>query len=284
MACIDKIDLTYLINISLFGLFALLAGCQTKTEVQSFSDDKEEVNFPIIIDTSEFKPSKREDTWLKTADYELLYIGKWKDTIYADYGLKHYPVLLPLPPPPGSELDPTDTAGYHKRMTEHKMYEYYVDWMSPDNYKSWHEADISITVDTSQRIKNDEIKVDWDYRYFEAFPVLLENLDEDTIAIGYGHFLPLITEAMDSLGNWKPIEEKWIYSCGMGVGTIILPPNEIGLSATTIYHGNYSTTLRLRIDNTFSNEFKGNINYRQFESMFNDQGDYKEEYKKEMKK
>lgn len=72
--------------------------------------------------------------------------------------------------------------------------------------------------------------------------------------------------------------------CGNGVGTIILPPNEIGLSATMIYNGNYSTTLRLKIDSTFSNEFKGNINYRQFESMFNDQGDYKEEYKKEMKK
>ena len=51
-----------------------------------------------------------------------------------------------------------------------------------------------------------------------------------------------------------------------------------------IYHGNYSTTLRLRIDSTFSNEFKGNINYRQFESMFNDQGDYKEEYIKRNEK
>lgn len=68
---------------------------------------------------------------------------------------------------------------------------------------------------------------------------------------------------------------------GNGIGTIILPPKEIGHTATMIYHGNYSTTLRLRIGNTFSIEFIGNINYRQFESMFNKQGEYKEAYKKE---
>ena len=113
---------------------------------------------------------------------------------------------------------------------------------------------------------------------------MIQNIGTDTITIAYGDFLPLITEAKDSIGNWKPIEEKWTYMCGNGVGSIILPPNEIGLSATMVYHGNYPTTLRLRIDSSFSNEFMGRINYRQFESMFNKQGEYKEEYKQEMKK
>ena len=272
-----------LINISIFGLLVVLVSCQTKTEKQSISNDKEEFKFPVIVDTSDFRTSKREATWLSTANYELLYIGKWKDTLYPDYGLKYYPISPP-PPPPGSETEPSDTIGFQKRLSEQSMYHYYIDWMAPNNYKSWHEAEFSITVDTTQRIKNDDIHVKSESPFFESYPVLIKNIDKDTITIGYGHFLPLITEAKDSTGNWKPIEERWTYMCGNGVGTIILPPNEIGLSATMIYHGNYFTTLRLRIDSTFSNEFMGNINYRQFESMFNNQGDYKEEYKKEMKK
>jgi len=247
------------------------------------SFEKEKFRFPVVIDTSDIKISKREATWLSTANYELLYIGKWQDSIYPDYKLKYYPIA-PLPPtPPANEFDPNDTIGYHKRLTEHKMYPYYIDWMTPVNYKSWRNADFSIKVDTTQRVKNDDINVNWDEPFFEAYPVLIENKEKDTIIIGYGHFLPLITEAKDSTGNWRPIEKRWTYMCGNGVGTIILPPSEIGLSATMIYHGDFSTSLRLRINSTFSNEFKGNINYRQFESMFNDQGDYKEEYKKELK-
>ena len=277
----DKTDLRQTINISILGLFVILMSCKRKSAEQSVSNVK--VKFPVIVDTSDFKTSKREATWLSTANYELLYIGKWTDTIYPDYSLKYYPIPPPPPPLPGEKFDPTDTIGYHKRLTEHKMYPYYIDWMAPANYKSWRVADISITVDTTQRVKNDDIHVNWDDPFFEAYPVLIENKENDTITIAYGDFVPLITEAKDSTGNWRPIEEDWVYMCGNGVGTIILPPNEIGLSATMIYHGNYSTTLRLRIDSIFSNEFKGNINYRQFESKFNSQGEFKEEYKSEMK-
>ncbi|MDB2473783.1 hypothetical protein N9W70_04965 [Schleiferiaceae bacterium] len=270
------------INISIFGLFVILMSCKRKSAEQSVSNNKEEFKFPVIVDTSGFKTSKREATWLSTANYELLYIGEWKDTIYPDYSLKYYPIPPPPPPPSGGKLEPSDTIGYHKRLTEHKMYPYYIDWMAPANYKSWRAADISIKVDTTQRIKNDDIHANWDDPFFEAYPVLIENKENDTITIAYGHFVPLITEAKDSTGNWRPIEKEWQPHGWYGM--VILPPTQIGLSATMIYHGNYSTTLRLRIDSTFSNEFKGNINYRQFESMFNDQGDYKEEYKKEMKK
>jgi hypothetical protein len=273
--------LRYFIHILIIGLFAILVSCKTETNEQFVSPVKEMFKFPVIIDTTDYKISKRESTWLSTADYELLYIGKWKDTIYPNYKLKYYPLpdLSSI-----DQMEPSDTIGYHKMLTEHMMYPYYIDWMAPNHHKSWHEAELSIVVDTSQRVINDYFNVKSESPFFEAYPVLIENIDEDTITIGYGHFIPLITEAKDSAGNWRPIEENWKYGCGNGVGTIILPPNEIGLSATMIYHGDYSTTLRLRIDSSFSNEFKGSINYRQFESMFNDQGDYKEEYKNEMKK
>lgn len=275
--------LKHFINISIFGLFAILVSCQSETNDKSVSIEKEEFKFPLIIDTSDFKTSKREATWLSTANYELLYIGNWKDTINPNYKLKYYPITPPPPRPTGNKYEPSDTIGYHKKMTEHEMYPYYIEWMTPANFKSWRDAEFSIKVDTSQRVKNDDIHVNWDEPYFEAYPVLIENKEKDTIAIAYGQFVPLITEAKDSTGNWRPIEKDKVYMCGNGVGTVILPPNEMALSATMVYHGDYSTTLRLRIDSTFSNEFNGNINYRQFESKFNDEGNYKEEYKMEMK-
>jgi len=275
--------LSHFINISIIGLVLFLVGCQTETKEQPVSIEQKAFKFPVIMDTSAFKTSKREATWLSTANYELLYIGKWKDTIYPDYGLKQFPIPPP-PPPPGSKADPSDTFGYRKRLKEHKMHPYHIDWRAPDNYKSWKGAELSITVDTTQRVRNDDFHMRWEEPFFEAFPVLIENKEHDTIAIAYGDFVPLIAEAKDSTGNWLPIEEDWIYGCGNGVGTVILPPGEIGLSATMIYHGNYPTSLRLRMDSTFSNQFKGNINYRQFESMFNEDGSYTDEYKMEMKK
>ncbi len=263
-----------LFKISIIGLFVIIVSCRNeKKEYLNINKKSEAFRFPVIIDTSTFSFFKREATWISTANYELLYIGKWKDTIYPDYGLKYYPIQ-PFP------SDFEDTFDYQKIITKNKMYLYYVDWLAPKKYKHWNMAKISIVVDTTQRVKNDDILAHSDDLFFEAYPVLIENLDIDTIKIGYGHFLPLITEAKDSSGNWRPIEKDWNYVCGNGVGTIILPPKEIGLSATMIYHGNYSTTLRLRIDSNISNEFIGTINYRQFESKFDEQGEYKDEYKR----
>ena len=123
----DKTDLRQTINISIFGLFVILMSCKRKSAEQSVSNNKEEFKFPVIVDTSGFKTSKREATWLSTANYELLYIGEWKD----DLSRLQFKVLsnsTPPPPPPyGGRLEPSDTIGYHKRLTEHKMYPYYID-------------------------------------------------------------------------------------------------------------------------------------------------------------
>ena len=42
--------------------------------------------------------------------------------------------------------------------------------MAPANYKSWRAADISIKVDTTQRIKNDDIHANWDDRSLKPIP------------------------------------------------------------------------------------------------------------------
>lgn len=263
-------------KIKLIIFFAFFVSCQIEKNEQTGNLEKlGEFKFPLIVDTSDFKTSKREATWLSTANFQLLYIGEWKDTIYPDYRPKYYSIPPPPPPPPGSNIEPSDTIGFHKSLSEYPMSKYYIAWTDPRHFKSWRQAQLSILVDTTQSVKNGNHNVDLDNPYFKAYPVLIENKGHNTIMVGYGHYIPLITEAKDSIGNWKPIEKKWTYMCGNGVGSIILPPNEIGLSATMIYHGDFSTTLRLRIDSTFSNEFKGNINYRQFERTSNKRGDYK---------
>jgi hypothetical protein len=276
------------IQILTIGLLTCLLACESnkvdETNIVEIENENEEIKFPIITDTIDIKPSKREVSWLTIARYKLLYIGDWRDTIIPDYRLQFYPYPLP-PPPPGVNTYILDTIGYHKRHKEHRMFPFYDDGTVPINVKSNYQALISITVDTTQRVKNDISYGIMDSSYFEAYPVLIENKDTDTISIGFGGPLPLmlklITEAKDSLGIWKPIEEERIYHHVNS--SIILPPNKIGLSATMIYHGDYPTTMRLRIADTFSNEFKGTINYRQFESRYNEQGEYKEEYKQEMK-
>lgn len=273
----------HLIKISLVGFFIFFVSCQTMENGQSVTVENEGLKFPVIKDTSQFVTSKRKATWLSTASYGLLYIGKWKDTIYPDYSLKYYSIAPPPPPPPGSDFDLSDTLGFYKRITEHKIYPYHIDWEAPNYHKTWQEAKISILVDTTQRVKNEDIEVNKNGHFFDAYPVLIKNKDSDTITITFGDFVPLITEAKDSTGNWRPIEKRKRYKCGMGIGAIILPPDEVVLTATMIYQGNYQTSLRLKIDSTFSNEFKGNINYRQFESMFNNQGNFKDEYKNELR-
>ena len=91
-------------------------------------------------------------------------------------------------------------------------------------------------------------------------------------------------KAKDSLSNWKPVEKKWTYICGNGVGSIILPPNEIVITSAMIYNGGHETDLRLKIGKNYSKTYKGKINYRQFDSKFDDSGNYREEYIKEKKK
>jgi hypothetical protein len=89
-------------------------------------------------------------------------------------------------------------------------------------------------------------------------------------------------EAKDSTGNWRPIEEPYVYMCGNGVGTIILPPTEVVLSFVPITNGNYLTQLRLVFGNNHSAPYVGYINYRQFERPFDQRGNFKEEFLREM--
>src|SRR5690606_27898330 len=133
-------------------------------------------------------------------------------------------------------------------------------YYSNDKFKQAYNSVISIHVDMHQKIKN--VKK----TFYNAFPIILKNIEADTLAIFYCLYLLIIMEAKYSNNTWKKIEDpiKWI--CIPIYDKIILPPGEIALSSAIIYHGNYSTDLRLKMGHNYSNVFKGNINYNMFKN------------------
>lgn len=227
---------------------------------------------PVIYDTSEVAQHMVfgydfDKTWLSTAEYTYAYIGEYADTIFIDYHLAYIQMSPPHP------LPPSDSLSNQTRQTDlsksYKKSKYY--FQRGLGFKHWSKADFEITVDTSTIIEG-------------GFPIMIRNLDKDSAAVAYGSHIPLIMQAKDTAGVWKPIERRFVYGCGVGLGTLVLPPDEIVLSFAPVQKGNFETELRLALDSCFSNTFRGSINLRQFESRFDDTGNYKEEYLEERKK
>lgn len=222
--------------------------------------------FPIVLDTLGIEEllDFHEDeipTWLSTSNYKLYYIGVEKDTVYLNPFI--YSATQPLP------FGMKKTILENIPVRENPFKKYYIEWDEEMKYKDWTQCKIEIQIGSTYKISN-------------LFPVMLTNHDTDTIFIGYGSQIPLVMEGIDSTGAWKPIQERYIYMCGVGVSSIILPPNECLLTLAPIFNGNYKTKLRLTLGDNHSKPFFGFINYRQFQSKFDASGYYNNEYKREM--
>lgn len=205
-----------------------------------------------------------ESSWLPTGEYEPLYIGPEKDTIMVDHLLtaKFYHGI------------PLEWFKNPDSIPKPEYADYYLDWMDTTHSPVTIEvAELKIFVDTTQKVSG----------YRASYPVFIKNLFSDTVLIAYGEMINAVMEAKNSEGEWKPIEEPWRWMCGTGVGHVMLPPNEIVLTSAVIYTGEFKTEMRIKIGKSYSNTFYGSIHPRQFESMFNSSGYYKEEYKKELK-
>lgn len=236
-------------------------GC--KNEEKKIKPKSEPVTvFPTIVNPRNLKYESLFDdetpTWISTADYNFNYIGKLKDSI--SLGIESFSIAeFPQNRKKGSKIE--------KRQRPNA--EYYIEWDKKNRYSFMQEQKVEIQI-SSKKINN-------------FHTALLRNRTKDTIPIGFGDKIPLILEAKNKLGKWEPIQKRFVYMCGNGVGTIILPPKEIAITLVPIFKGNYKTLLRLSMGSNKSNAIWGNINYRQFESKFDVNGEYKEEYKKEMK-
>ena len=140
-------------------------------------------------------------------------------------------------------------------------------------FKNYREGKVTIIVDTTQTIKF--LKTTYNYtkeeleeNYYNSHPVLVKNTDEQEIQIGYGLYIPLLLEAKNKNGQWQFIERYHAAGCGNCLNQIYFKPNEILITTSVIYKGAFTTKLRLRLGNNFSNEFTGNINITQFKNSF----------------
>ncbi len=143
--------------------------------------------------------------------------------------------------------------------------------------------DINIFVDTSQIIgeffkfpepppplsyKKEILKEDRLFYSYKSYPVVIKNLSKDTLYASFGEIIPIYIEAIDSSNQWKPIQNRFQYFCGVGVSRFYLPKNEIMVSNCKIFKGNFKTKMRMVFgyeEKIYSNEFSGKINYTQFD-------------------
>jgi hypothetical protein len=79
--------------------------------------------------------------------------------------------------------------------------------------------------------------------------------------------LPIIQEALDSKGRWRPIEYLPVSFCGNSDHRVFLPSEQYWEFAAPTYSGKQRTRLRFVLQQEhpiYSNEFEGSINSQQF--------------------
>lgn len=217
---------------------------------------------PVALDTTYNELPYREEKWLSWASYYPLYLGPRNDTIHADHSLKY------------SKGQPHPRSGKDGSIAAQGCF---IDWMDRREFSGPDPFNIALLVDTTRIIANEGDHFDQPEPAFKAFPVFLVNQGPDTIHVGYGEFLNMITEARTETGEWKPIEEPFTYMCGNGVGSIVLPPGFIALTSAPIHMGDLPTECRVRFGPKVSSTFNASIDRRQFESRFDANGNYKVE-------
>lgn len=232
-------------RIELFVIALLFAFSCTREESDSQIAISESENRIIFNDSNKTNLIKDTATSITVAKFHPLYFGIPKNKIDINHNIEEL----------GFEFD---------------------DWSA---YRYPDTTDLSIFVDTSQIIaslqpysqqiidQNNQVKFEIRYHRLESYPVTILNVSSDTLNIGYGIFLPMVIEAVDSSGSWQPIQELFIYFCGTGLSHYYLPPGNIVVSACKKFEGSYSTKMRLVYGfhkECYSNEFWGTMDYKQF--------------------
>jgi hypothetical protein len=212
----------------------------------------EDLNFPLIIDDlTERDMDSTKVGSINGIQHLLYYIGKEQDTLTVNRRIRP---LYYIPPFNGEG----DYETWFKDGGPGVFGEYFLytsEKTNLDGIKLSDTLNLLIKVDTTQLINN---------RGFKSYPVLISNKSESSVVIGYCRDIQLLTEAKDPNGVWRPIEKRYRSECCVAGEYIILPNNEIALTSEVIYVGEFNTLLRLKIKNSYSNEFEGSINLSQF--------------------
>lgn len=227
----------------------IVFGCKNVSERENFTQKKNK-QFPVIVDTLKLDSIIPVNVnKMYHGEHNVFYIGKEKDTIEVGEILKGLP---PLPSPIPIQQKRSIAK---PKVIKKKHFKYFKEWTNRGTYVSKDSVKLKIKVDTNQIINNG---------FKLSYPVFIKNIDTDTCYIGYGRHIPIEMQAFNCKNEWRNIEEKYTYGCGMGIDRIILPENEILITTALIYSGNFKTKLRLKFGNNYSNEFYGTINEGQF--------------------
>ncbi|MBK1898026.1 hypothetical protein [Chryseobacterium paridis] len=198
-----------------------------------------------INNKAKFYKSNEKNSW----EREPIYMGNNQEEVINKFENNR---LISI----GNHSENTCDKGYIKR--------------EKNSFKNAFEGNVNIFVDTNQKIKFSKVvyhkKGLNTFDFFYANPVILTNNDSQDVQIGYGYYIPLIMQAQNEKGEWKDIENYYFADCGTCLSMIYFKPNEITITTSVIYDGNYETKLRLRLgENNFSNVFTGRINRLQLE-------------------
>lgn len=235
-------------------LFIAMASClkqERKSVLAEGAEGKEDkLQQMVLLDPISIPLKKDSAGSVTEAAYFPLYVGEVKDSIWLN--------------------DKVEMAGFITFI--------------PENYKYPDSADLMILIDTSKIIgsshfsypppppkgatEKDLLLLNKQRRdTIESYPLIIKNEGEDTLMVGFYDFMPLILEAVDSLGVWRPIQEPVFFYCGTGRSELYLPPKNIVLTSCKIFTGSYRTKMRVVYgpDKAISsNEFWGTMNYGQF--------------------
>ncbi|MCB0653387.1 MAG: hypothetical protein KDC85_19080 [Saprospiraceae bacterium] len=234
--------------ITVLCLVFFCLGCNEQDRLMQKLHDQQEMDPTqiVLVDTFDIDCIVDEEKYLSVADYPPVFIGELSKTIQLDH---------------------------------RSEFESYYDY-SWDRFKVPDLFCLGVLVDTTRIIPNSNpytigsqpIQVaegaSWKRPGYCAYPVFIKNLTTDTLSIGYGQFIPIILEALDSTGTWQPLQLSYVYDCGHGLNEIFLPPFNTVITSCRIYEGNYETTFRLKVGFdwfNYSNQFSGSMNYGQFE-------------------
>lgn len=137
---------------------------------------------------------------------------------------------------------------------------------------------ISYRHSTSMQKEGDEIKsygkYNIDVKVEETakeceWKIIIKNLADQPFYIhSNGGTLPIICEAKNSIGLWKPIEFQPFSWCAVGAFTFELEPTAFIEIYRTKYSGNFATKVRFKVQLgnfvLYSNPINARINKRQF--------------------
>jgi len=125
-------------------------------------------------------------------------------------------------------------------------------------YKEPSLTDLKVIVNTNQIVSEVNSNTGNDY---QAYPIIIENISHDTLAIGTGGAFALLLLVKFDNQNWKVLTKSNYYQ---GLDPVILKPKELAVTFGGITNGMYKATFKyvlIRGDSNFeSNIFSGRLN------------------------